>query len=66
MFFSWIVGVVVILCILAILYSDQLGAKRKHSTYFQKVQQCQNKPLREPHIPEAHRYDKFFSRINNI
>lgn len=48
------------------LYSDAGSAKKKHSSYFQKVQKPTKKTVREIAMPDLSTNDGFFEKLNSL
>lgn len=48
------------------LYSDAGSAKKKHSSYFQKVQKPTRKIVREVAMPDFSQHDGFFTKLNSL
>lgn len=49
------------------LYADSGSAKKKHSSYFKKVQKPNKKKiLREVAMPDLSQNDGFFTKLNSL
>lgn len=57
---------IAIATLIVTLYSDAGSAKKKHSTYFQKVQKPTKKTVRELTMPDLSQNDGFFAKLNSL
>ncbi len=58
---------IAIATLIVTLYSDAGSAKKKHSSYFQKVQKPNKKKiLREVSMPDLSGNDDFFTKLNSL
>lgn len=64
--FQWLIGIIAVLVFIFIGYFDSLAGKKKHSRYFQEVQKPTGKTERFPVVPEPHKHDQFFSKLNSL
>lgn len=64
--FQWLLALIVIAILFVTLYSDSLAAKKKHSTYFKRVQKPTGKADREAAIPKVNENDPFFAKLNSL
>ena len=66
MLFQWLLVLIAIATLIVTLYSDSLGAKKKHASYFKTVQKPTGKTEREAAIPKLNKYDRFFVKLNSL
>lgn len=64
MVFQWIVGLITIIALVIVFFSDAFTGKKKSSSYFIKAQKPANKPERTPDFKENKSYDSFFEKLN--
>lgn len=64
MLFQWLVGIIAILALVAVVMSDVLTGKKKHSYYFQKVQKPVGKEDRDVSVTTSSKHDSFYSKLN--
>lgn len=64
MVFQWLVGIIAIVTLILVGFSDSLAGKSKHSTYFERVQKPAGKQPRTPNIPDPSKHDAFYTKLN--
>ncbi len=64
--FIWLVGLISIVALVLVAYSDSFTGKRKSSHYFKDVQKPVGKKDRAAIIPEPTEYDEFWTKLNAL
>jgi len=57
---------IAIATLIVTLYSDAGSAKKKHSSYFQRVQKPTRKTVHELVMPDLSQNDGFFEKLNSL
>lgn len=63
--FTWIVGLISIIALVLVAYSDSLTGKGKSSNYFKNVQRPSGKKDRSASIAEPTEYNEFWTKLNS-
>ena len=64
--FIWLVGIISIVALVLVAYSDSFTGKGKSSHYFKDVQKPIGKKERVAIIPEATEHDEFWMKLNAL
>ncbi len=64
--FIWLVGLISIVALALVAYSDSFTGKSKSSSYFKDVQKPSGKKDRVAIIPEPIEHDKFWLKLNAL
>lgn len=64
--FTWLVGIISIVALVLVAYSDSFTGKRKSSHYFKDVQKPKGKKEQVAIIPDSTEYDEFWTKLNAL
>ncbi|GAB6174821.1 hypothetical protein JCM15765_42990 [Paradesulfitobacterium aromaticivorans] len=66
MIFTWLMGLIAILALVAAASGDYWCGKNKHSVYYQTVQKPLGKQDKAVEIPMFSEHDAFYSKLNSL